>query len=774
MFCIDTLTQHERMSTQSLLLALSEAVARGETEFHIHASGQHDIGGPLWNAEGRTLRFFVTNPGQRVGCMGLDHTDIVVEGPAPADVGWLNSGARITIKGDAGDTAGHCAASGIIYIGGRAGTRSGSLMKHDPLYPEPELWILKSTGSFPCEFMGGGRMVVCGLDSEHLPSVLGERACVGMVGGVVYFRGNPGSFAEDDVAVHDLNGEDIAFLSGGMDEFLRAVERPEVKERLTNWSEWKKLLPLQKGEHVHRRLSMTEYRKEKWVKGGIFSDVVDDDFHVNSLVMRGDFRLRVPSWDNAATASPCEYACPANIPTHRRFNLLREGRTEEALRLVLDYSPFPGSVCGHVCPNPCMEACTRGKRIDLPVQIGALGRESAALRANAPAAASGKKVAVIGSGAAGLSAAWQLARRGHSVTVYEADRVIGGKMEQVIPRERLDHAVLEAEIARIASLGVTFVTSCPVDGKKFEALRRENDAVIVAVGGTKARVFPWAGKERVVPGIDYLKAVNRGEHPATGKNVIVIGCGNAGMDVAAGAYAEGAGHVTCIDVQKPAAFDGEIAHIESLGGTLVWPFRTQAVTEKGVVDDTGRLIAGDMVIVAVGEEPDISFLPEGAPTFREHWLVPGEDGSVLPGVFAAGDVLRPGLLAAAIGSGAQAAEAACAYLEGRESRKEAARPVASARLSLEYFSRVRRADLPAPAADDARCISCGTCRDCRMCLNSCPEGAVSRTETDGGFAYVSDPARCIGCGICAGVCPCGVWTMKNNDPMYFPAGRVVA
>ena len=120
MFSIDTLVQHERMSTQDLLLAIGEAVARGETEFDIHASGQHDIGGPLWNAEGRTLRFHVTNPGQRVGCMGLDHTEIVVEGSAPADVGWLNSGARITVKGDAGDTAGHCAASGVIYIGGRA------------------------------------------------------------------------------------------------------------------------------------------------------------------------------------------------------------------------------------------------------------------------------------------------------------------------------------------------------------------------------------------------------------------------------------------------------------------------------------------------------------------------------------------------------------------------------------------------------------------------------------------------------------------------------
>ncbi|MGN1038911.1 MAG: 4Fe-4S ferredoxin, partial [Mailhella sp.] len=311
MFSINTLVQHERMSTQDLLLAIGEAVARGETEFDIQASGQHDIGGPLWNAEGKTLRFHVTNPGQRVGCMGLDHTEIVVEGSAPADAGWLNSGARITIKGDAGDTAGHCAASGIIYVGGRAGTRSGSLMKHDPLYPEPELWILESTGSFPCEFMGGGKMVVCGLHAENGDSVLGERACVGMVGGVVYFRGNPGSYAQNDVSLHDLDDADIDFLSHGLTNFLSAIDRPESYAELCRWEDWHKILPSKGISSGKRRPSLAEYRSSQWVKGGIFSDVVNDDFKVNGLVARGAWRLRVPSWENALTAAPCEYACPA-------------------------------------------------------------------------------------------------------------------------------------------------------------------------------------------------------------------------------------------------------------------------------------------------------------------------------------------------------------------------------------------------------------------------------------------------------------------------------
>ena len=115
MFRINTLQNNERMSTQDLLQAINAALIEGESEFQIEASGQHDIGGPLWHPSGKTLKFHVTNPGQRVGCMCLEGTEIYVEGAASADVGWLNAGGKIVVTGDGGDTSAHCAASGKIY-----------------------------------------------------------------------------------------------------------------------------------------------------------------------------------------------------------------------------------------------------------------------------------------------------------------------------------------------------------------------------------------------------------------------------------------------------------------------------------------------------------------------------------------------------------------------------------------------------------------------------------------------------------------------------------
>ncbi|MDR1659098.1 MAG: 4Fe-4S binding protein, partial [Desulfovibrio sp.] len=186
---------------------------------------------------------------------------------------------------------------------------------------------------------------------------------------------------------------------------------------------------------------------------------------------------------------------------------------------------------------------------------------------------------------------------------------------------------------------------------------------------------------------------------------------------------------------------------------------------EGLITEDGTLIPGEMVIISIGEAPDLSYLGENVKKFRD-WLVPDEDMSIQDGVFAVGDVIKPGLLVHAIGSGRQAAFAADAWLRGERYAPEKKEAVPATRLHTACFAKCHGRELPRPQDDYTRCVSCGTCRDCGMCLTSCPEKAIDRNEPEsGGFEYVSDPERCIGCGICAGLCPCGIWNMYSNWDM---------
>lgn len=755
-----------RISTQILLQQIYTALDNGETEFEVLSSGHHNIGGPLWTTDGKPLKFRVKNPGQRVGSFGLDGTDIVVDGSAPADAGWLNAGATLTILGDSGDTTAHCAASGKIYVAGQVGTRSGSLMKHDPAFDAPELWVLKKTGSFSFEFMGGGIGVICGIGCDHVDSILGDRGCAGMIGGTLYVRG-PIIGLSDDVWLLDLDDADHNFLTSGLPEFLSRIQRTELLDTLSDMGQWQKIVAKTSEErNAKGRISLNEFRLGKWVEGGIFGDVVDDDYnHVAGLVNAGNDRLKIPHWLEKRYAAPCQSSCPSFIPTQDRLKLLRDGKEQEAMELVLRYSPFPASVCGQVCPNLCMDACSR-RFLDSSVSMKQLGAMSVDTPAPPCAPETGKKVAVVGGGPGGLSAAWQLRLKGHDVTVYEADSHLGGKLYQAIPTERLPSEILNGEIQRMLDTGIKTKLNTMVDSAMFEQLRQDNEAVIIASGAHNPVVIPFPGHERLIKGLDFLKQVNAGDNPPVGNTVVVIGAGNAGMDVALGAYAMGAKKVTAIDVQRPAAFKQEIDHVKALGGEVRWPVFTDHISEKGLHTKDGELIEADMVIISIGERPDLSYVPgnwltdRGMMDINGCWQVKGVNN-----VFAIGDTTKPGLLTDAIGHGHEAADYCDNLLNGLELiERKKLKTIPQHRLSKELFRPRNRGRLQISDArqETTRCISCGTCRDCSMCLEACPEAAIRRVEKeDGSFDYVSDDHICIGCGICSGICPCGIWTMEQ-------------
>ena len=710
--------------------------------------------------------------GQRLGSMGMSGTEIVVEGSSSDDVGWLNCGAKITVLGDVTNGAHNAGAQGILYVQGGGGARCDTMTKRNPRFEPLQSWYFRDVGDSFAEFKAGGIAVVCGVNPRNPENILGYRPCVGMVGGTIYFRGPIKGYSAKDVRLADLTSKDWEWLTENIKPYLKAIDRTGYHDLLTqDPSHWKKLIAYTPAERTARlglKMPLSEFHTQVWEKdvgrGGIFGEYIEHPQTVLPYITTGADRRLKPVWNNEKYLPPCVAACPSGIPSQRRAALIREGRLKEALSLVLKYSPFPATVCGQLCPNLCMQACTRAQ-FDRPVDIAAMGRLSLDVPAPRPAPPTGRRVGVIGGGPGGMSAAWQLALKGHEVDLYETAGKLGGKVELCIPRERLNYEVLEKEISRFTEIGVHIHLGQRIDKKAFREIYQDHEVVIIACGAHQPRTIPFPGNEDVMAGIEFLKAINLGKGPdLTDQKVVIIGAGNVGMDIACEAYNCGAASVTAVDIQAPASFGKEQEAAKSRGTRIIYPKITGRYDKaaRTIYFKDGTSLEADTVIISIGEVPILDFLPREIHTERG-FIVVNEMGQTSDvKVFAVGDATQPGLITHAIGAGRRAAEAIHAMMMHTDYQPEKRPAISYDRINLIYYE-VSRGEEFTPEQEAFRCASCGACRDCHMCETACYHGAIKRTEgPKGEFEYTVIENKCIGCGFCAAICPCGVWEMEEN------------
>ncbi len=484
-----------------------------------------------------------------------------------------------------------------------------------------------------------------------------------------------------------------------------------------------------------------------------------------------------------AGSSPCSYACPAGIQAHGYVSLIRSGEYEKAFQLVLDATPLVGTL-GRACYAPCEVDCTRGS-LEGPIPIRRLKRFIADIhyeKFDGPGVAipepNGHRVAIIGSGPTGLTAAWQLARRGYAVKIFEAAPKAGGFLRLAIPGYRLPAKVVEQDIANVTALGVEIATSAPVTD--LEALHAEGyEAVLLATGtplSTKLGI-PGDQLDGVLSGVDFLRGVKLGEPvDLAGKRVLVIGGGNVAMDTARTARRLGARDVTVVYRRSRAempAHHVEADDTETEGVHFVFEAAPAEVLDDGngaaralrctrmapsVAGPTGRgrpepipgldfEIAGDVVIAAIGMAPDTEGF--GAQVTADAGgraaVDPGTLQSAVPWLFAAGDVVSGASdITRATGQGQRAAHMIDRWINGLEldgfdlrlpvvdktevlARQKAYR-MALAEGPSEVLSDAptdfREVELPMTEEEAHRgaglCLDCGVCSECGECVDACP------------------------------------------------------
>ncbi len=517
---------------------------------------------------------------------------------------------------------------------------------------------------------------------------------------------------------------------------------------------------------------------------------------------------------------PCRNACPAGVDAARYIREIKRGRPDQALAVIRERIPFP-AVCANACFAPCEDACAYRQFGD-PIAIRALKRVAVeqggdrVKRKKRPAAATGRRVAIVGAGPAGLTAAYYLARLGHKATLFDSQPEPGGTMRYGIPDFRLPKDQLAREIAVILAAGVEFRGGVTIGRDVALAeLKRDYDALFIACGATRDVEFALEGRQKrgVWSGWQLLQEVATGAAPAFRGDVLVVGGGNVAVDAARTARRLGAGTVTIVYRRtrgEMPAHPSEIAAAEEEGIQLVTSWAPRRITgdssvtglqlvrsvtadrrDKDPVCDeeiTHRLKA-DHVILAVGQASDLGFL-SGDPAFAGpggRIAVNAEDlmtGS--PGVFAGGDVVSgPDSIIGAIAQGRRASQTIDRYLGGRgeidEALAEAEGEVEVADLPeaaqprtaiptlppwqrISGFDRVELGyDERRALAEARRCLTCDArtievrvnaehCKECGYCAEVCTLGAFAPADHFNAKGY--RPMVCKSSAWCVGCMKC--------------------
>ncbi len=504
---------------------------------------------------------------------------------------------------------------------------------------------------------------------------------------------------------------------------------------------------------------------------------------------------------------PCRTACPARVNVQAYISLLQRGKYKEAVEIIRKDMPFP-AICGRVCFSPCEDACAR-TNVDQAVAIRALKRlvadverESERVRPKPIPKKHSEKVAIIGAGPAGLTAAYELAKLGYPVTVFERMDEPGGMMRYCIPNFRLERFVVANEIAYIKDIGVEIKTGMEF-GKDvtIESLQKDDyKAIFLAIGtqeGMRLNI-PGEDLEGVINAVHFLKDIALEKHVIVGDKVAVVGGGNSAIDAARTAKRLGAKKVIILyrrSREEMPALPTEIAEAEKEGiefHFLVAP--KQIVGENGKVkaieclrmrlgepDESGRRrpvpisfsehqYEVDTVIPALGQVAETSSVPDEVSNKEIRTPLIDADPltlqTKLPKVFAGGDIATgPASIIEAVGAGKKAAISIHLYLTGQDLRvgrentfeestwvknwghikKKERRydsPTEKPHLSFEeatsYLERVE-----ANAKFEAsRCLGCGPCAEC-----------LAETDFCEGDKAIVDESLCIGCNVCAVICP---------------------